>query len=266
MLLVAIAAASSLLVFAFSLVRSSALQPTLFSSRGAPNENATGHLRLVINVVGSQPAQTASGPLQTVVASTQSPGSAVPPMVAAVSALPPVNFTVVGVGASNSLVRLVMPQPGEVDIPARVGFYAIATRNQYYNLTASAEVLANSVTEVEINVTEAVSPVIFSVVSNPDGSQVIASWEPLTVEVAGTPAAPARGSTVFLRYSGPESCPSPACQFPSGTLLSRVLLSDPRVKGLWLLISPEEPLRVHNLGSLQLLSYRASYTVGYNVS
>jgi len=266
LLLVAIAASSFLLVFTSSLLKSPAPQSNSQTGGGPPDDNATGSLRLAINVVGAAPQSPVPGLTGFPGVLGTPPGviSTSAPVLSNGPALPSVNFTIVGVGLAQPPIRLVMQQPGEAEVSARVGFYTISTRNEYYNLSASALVTANSVTEVDVNVTESVLPALFSVVPNPDGSTVVDSWQPLTVEVATPTHVPVRGSTVFLEYGGSSTLCSPKCpEADSGRVVSKVLQSDPRESGLWLVISPAQPVQLASLGNLALLSFEASYREGF---
>ena len=264
LLLVGLAASSVILVFTSSFVRSPSSRANQQPGGAPPADNATGLLRLVVNVVGLTPQST----LQVVAGYPGGLGT--PPAVFAApptflsngSALLPVNFTIVGVGLSQPPIHLVMPQPGEAEVKAQAGFYTLSTRNEYYNLSASALVNARSVTEVDVNVTESTMPAAFSVVPDTDGSGVVPPWGPITVEVVGSSTTPSRGSTVFLEFGGSPSPCSPQCpEAASGKVLSRVVQSDPRETGLWLVVSPEKSLRTASLGNLALLTFEVSYKV-----
>ncbi len=263
--------ASAIMVFAFSSM-SSPLTPTRPPVTVPPPSNPSwGWLKVSVSVMSTAPVPFYQYNETVLLTANNSSGVFIPANSSIgtkvfSSSLPDVNFTIKAVGSSRFPLKMLLSQPGEDEVLVPEGFYGVSTRNAYYNLSTNAQVYGGKLTVVNVTVTQAGLVTIFSHLSNPDGSPLIAANQPLTVEVQSTSMPPPPGSFVFLRYGVgfAPGCADICTVYDSGTVRSRVLVTDPRADSLWLVLAPLSPLPAWGLGQLSVFSLQASASVAYN--
>ena len=263
LLIVALIAASAILVFDFSSFKSPTGRPpqnVVTATQGQTN----GELLIVVAL---SPSVSQDFSVSLPISSVQN-GTFVS-FIVPLTQLPPVNFTVRSQDGSYPTASLSVSEPGQIEVTRPAGTYIVSTSSVYYNFSVQVPISINLVSELDVSVSQSILQPGFTQVSDPDSSGLIEPWQTLVVQTALTPQAPVQGGTVFL-----ESIPqvdingTPVILPRHGTsafygpspVRANVLQADSRAGGLWLLLQPKQPLAI-GTSNLYLYSIQETHTV-----
>jgi len=263
LLIAALLVASAVLVFNFSSFKSPSTGPPP-NPPSVPPPN--GSLLIKIQV---EPESTS---METSSVRTQGTQNFTQPQ------LSPVNFTIVAKNSGYPTASISVPQPGQAEVARPEGIYLVSASSEYYSFSEQVFVSPNTVSELDVNVSQSLIRPSFVQVGDPDRTGVVEPWQTLVIQSIGTSRSPIQGEPVFLE-AVPSSSINGSCavggpcvyyvasgpvEVTSGPIVVRAvtLQADLRPNGLWLLLQPEQPLAL-GTGSLYIYSVGETHLVTY---